>query len=297
MSPVTSPGVPRLHLTAVLALSLAVSACNFGVPAAPAKPAPPPTSTPKVGGQVFGVTCDPTPLAMLHGETKDVALSDIGNVGRVTEFRIGTVTGTANDVDASEVQLTQNPAPGGSGWSSLPGTIQVASTAVDGPARTETYLINILLGGGQGTGQITGGNLWCQLNVEHVVTPTPTPSVTPTPTATPTPTPTPTATPKYVITGPGFQIWYTGQEQAQTSGTLEASAQVIGDNGEPGQGPFSFSLGDPPTDPRATHASGSLDSEGKITAILEVNWPAGTTKLYCSFNGQVYELAEITITP
>ena len=291
MSPVTSPGVPRLHLTAVLALSLAASACNFGVPAAPAKPAPSPTSTPKVGGQVFGVTCDPTPLAMLHGETKDIALSDTGNVGRVTEFRIGTVVGTGNDVDASEVQLTQNPAPGGSGWSSLPGTIQVASTAVDGPARTETYLVNILLGGGQGTGQIAGGNLWCQVNVEHVVTPTPTP------TATPTPTPTPTATPKYVITGPGFQIWYTGQEQTQTLGTLEASAQVIGDNGEPGQGPFSFSLGDPPTDPKATHASGSLDPEGKIALILDVNWPAGTTKLYCSFNGQVYELAEIRITP
>ena len=56
-------------------------------------------------------------------------------------------------------------------------------------------------------------------------------------------------------------------------------------------------LSDLPSDPKASHASGELDAEGKVTLLFDINWPAGTTKLYISHGGKVYEVTEITINP
>lgn len=288
----TFAGVPRRLYTAAFVVIIATLACGVEKPQ-PAE-VPTPTSTPKIGVPVYGVTCDPAVLEMVHGETKTIAIADTGGVGRVTEFTIGTVTGTTGDSDASEINVSQQPAPN-DGWSALPGQIQVVSTAVDGPERTESYLINIIVGGGRGTQNITGGNIWCQVNVKHLE-PTPTPSYTATMTLTPTATSTPTK-PPYIVTGSGYRVQFIGPWQAQTDGTLPASFQVIGPDNLPAQGTFYATLGDPPSDPMATHANGQLDQYGRITLVLNVNWPPGTTKLYFNFDNATYEVGEITINP
>lgn len=230
---------------------------------------------------------------MLHGETGEIHLVDVQNLGKVTGFKIGTVAGSAADADASEVEVSQSPDPNTDGWSALPGTIKITSNAVDGPPRIVSYYINIILGGSSGTDQITGGNIWCQVNVEHIVpsTPTPTPTISPTPTATLTPVP------PVIITKDGSRIVYTGPLQAQTNGTLEGTFQVTGPDGQPARGTLSATLGDPPSDPRASHCSGELDADGKHIVTFNVNWPAGVTKLYVSYGGEVYEVTEIMINP
>jgi hypothetical protein len=90
---------------------------------------------------------------------------------------------------------------------------------------------------------------------------------------------------------------YIGSLEAQAAGTLEVAFQVFGPDGQPAQGIFFATLGDPPSDSRASHANGQLDQEGRITLNIIVNWPAGITKLYCGFQDQVYEVAEIVINP
>ncbi len=131
-----------------------------------------------------------------------------------------------------------------------------------------------------------------------VITGTPSPTSTPrlTDTAIPTDTPVPPDTP-VILTADGFRIVYTGSLEAQAGGTLEVTFQVFGPDDQPAQGTFFATLGDPPSDSRASHANGPLDPEGKITLMLNVNWPVGITKLYCGFQDQVYEVSEIVINP
>ncbi len=280
--------VPRQFFAAIMAVFLVTLACGNGIPKPSPTPTTLPTSTPRIGGRVFGVECKPDLLDMVHGETQEIGVVDVEGLGKVTGFRMGTIAGTAGDTDASEIEASQKPAPNAAGWSTLPGAIQVKSIAVDGPPRTEPYLIPIFLGGSQGAA-IVGGNLWCLVNVQHIVPATPT--------ATPTPTFSPTPKPPFIITIDGFRVTYTGPLQAQTGRTLEATFQIITPDGLPAKGTLDASLGDPPSDRKASHASGELDAEGKITLLFNVNWPAGTTKLYISFGGKVYEVTEITITP
>ncbi|MEW6094221.1 MAG: hypothetical protein AB1531_09680 [Chloroflexota bacterium] len=289
MKSVTVSSYPRRLYLALTILVAATLACGTVTP----QPSPTKTSTPtpKVGVPVFGVTCDPVPLEMIHGETKTIAIADTGGEGKVTEFKVGTIAGTASDPAASEISVSQQPAPGDSGWSTLPGTITVVSTAVDGPERTETYFINILVGGRQGDDHITGGNIWCQVNVKHIV---PTATFTLTPTATITLTKT---KPPFIVTGSGYRIQYTGPFEAQMGGTLAASFQVFDARNQPAMGLFSASLGDPPTDHNASHASGQLDQLGMITLMLDVNWPPGVTKLFFNFDGETFEVGEIIINP
>lgn len=287
-------------LLIVVVLFGATLACNVGVkqpPAATPTSTPKPTATPKIGGSAFGVECQPGVFDnILHGQTAGIGVVDAGGVGKVTSFRVGTVVGTGGDTDASEVGVSQDPAPNAAGWSTIPGTINFSSTAVDGPPRTEIYIFPVFLGGANGD-SIAGGNIWCQVNVKHVVPATP--SATPTSTPKPAPTPTPSPTPKrpFIITGDGFRVVYTGPLQAQTGGRLEATFQIITPDGLPAKGTLAASLGDPPSDRRASHASGELDAEGKVTLLLNINWPAGTTKLFVSHAGKVYEITQITIIP
>lgn len=130
-------------------------------------------------------------------------------------------------------------------------------------------------------------------------TPSPTPSVTPTPPGiapTFTPTPTPSVEAPVIRTDDGSQVTYIGLLRVQASGTLMAHFEVVGPDGQPVQDEeFFATLGDPPSDSRATHASGILDPEGKIWLELDVNWPPGTTKLHFFFNGMVYEIALIEV--
>ena len=151
------------------------------------------------------------------------------------------------------------------------------------------YFITYELRATQGnwTGIKTGE---CNLAVIH-------PAIPPFP-----PTPTPTPTPPFaflppIITDDGFHVAYRGPLEVQAGGTLEATFLILTPEGKPAKGILNASLGDPPSDPRASHASGELDSEGKVTLEFNVNWPAGTTKLYISHEGKVYEVAVIIINP
>lgn len=101
----------------------------------------------------------------------------------------------------------------------------------------------------------------------------------------------------FTITDDGFRLTYTGPLQAQTGGTLKATFQIITPDGKPARGTLVASLGDPPSDPMASHTSGELDAEGKVTLFFDVKWPAGNTKLWFAHLDKVYEIIEITITP
>lgn len=273
--------------SAVIILILVTLACGIVSPTAEPAQLSTPTPTPKVGGTIWGWECQPATLDILHGETGEIKLVDAQQLGKVTEYKIGTIDGSVSDADASEVNVSQSPNPNGDGWSTLPGTINITSNAVDGPPRIVPYYINIILGGSQGLDQITGGNIWCQVNVQHTV-----PSTT-----TSTPTATLTLSPVVIVTPHGFRIVYTGPMQVQANGMMEGTFQVTGPDNMPARGSLSATLGDPPSDPRASHSSGELDAEGRVSLVFLVNWPAGTTKLFVSYQGVVYEVADIGVNP
>ena len=103
--------------------------------------------------------------------------------------------------------------------------------------------------------------------------------------------------PPAITTNDGFLITYTGRLEVPTGGTLEATFEIITPEGKPAKGTLAASLGDPPSDARASHASGELDAEGVVSLFFDVKWPAGITKLYISHLGVVYEVTEITVIP
>jgi len=198
----SSPAVFAL-LGILIAVTLACGIFNILPQTAPTATVSP-TQTPKIGEGVFGVECQPAVLDMLHGETKEIVVVDAGGEGRVTDFKTSSIVGPADDPSASEIDVSQAPVPNENGWSALPGTIRIHSIAVHGPPHTKTYNLNILLGGIQEGNFITGGNILCVVNVQHVdlttatLTPTFTPTITPTMTVTPTPTIPPTRTPEKI---------------------------------------------------------------------------------------------------
>jgi hypothetical protein len=103
--------------------------------------------------------------------------------------------------------------------------------------------------------------------------------------------------PPAISTEDGFRIVYTGPSEAQAAGTLVVTFHVFGPDDQPAQGTFFATLGDPPSDPRASHSNGQLDQQGTISLTLPVNWPAGVTRLYCAYRDRVYEVAEIVVNP
>ncbi|MBI3763653.1 MAG: hypothetical protein HY260_17560 [Chloroflexi bacterium] len=273
----------RLLLMVVVLLGVTL-ACELG---AQPPPAATPTATP--GRRLFGAACLPEVLYLEHGQAGEIKVEDVEGAGKVTGFRIASIRSGGSPAGQG---YTQSPKPNENGWSPVPGAIQVPPYPVDGPPRGDIYTIEILVGGGSGTDYIVGGNITCLVVVLHTK---PTPTPTPTPTLEPAPTLTPT--PPFITTGDGFRVTYTGPLQAQTGGRLEATFQIVTPDGLPAKGTLSASLGDPPSDPKASHASGELDAEGKVTLFFDVNWPAGTTKLYISHGGKVYQVTEITINP
>ena len=126
------------------------------------------------------------------------------------------------------------------------------------------------------------------------VTATRTPSpVTPAVTATPTPSAgTPATTPATVQVN-GFTVTYSGPGEADSGGTLITMFRVEGPS--VGGSTFFATLGDPPSDPMATHGSGQLAADGTITIPLDVAWPPGATMLYFSYADAVRPIAEILI--
>jgi hypothetical protein len=98
-----------------------------------------------------------------------------------------------------------------------------------------------------------------------------------------------------ITTADGCEITLFGSPEAIRGANFIVRWRVVCD-GNPGSGTFFATLGDPPSSPDATHASGELDGEGEVTLTLDVNWGTGETILYCSFGGEVYEVTDITIS-
>lgn len=103
--------------------------------------------------------------------------------------------------------------------------------------------------------------------------------------------------PVVIQTQEGGKIVFNGGFEAPAGGSLTVGFTVSDADGNPAMGTLSATLGDPPSSPNASHNSGELDEIGMISLDLFVNWPPGSTKLYCAFNGVVYEVGEIRILP
>jgi hypothetical protein len=100
-----------------------------------------------------------------------------------------------------------------------------------------------------------------------------------------------------IKTDDGSTITYAGPLETQTGGSLSASFMVTDPSGQLAQGLLVGMLGESPTDPAAVRASAHLNTDGNVQLAWLANLPAGTTRLYCKFNGVDYEVARITISP
>jgi hypothetical protein len=212
---------------------------------------------------------------MLHGETKEIEIKLADeDVGKGAEFKVGTIFGDG------QIVVSQQPVPNNTGWSTLPGTIQVQSIAVDGPRRTVTYDIQILLGGGI----INKNFAMCQVIVQHDDIPSIITGGT------------------SIITDDGFRVTYPGPLEVPTGRTLRVPVrfqfQVLKPDGLPAKGALTVTLRASASDPDAVHATAELDAQGMATIPLDINWPAGTIlELLFSHEGKVYKLANLAVTP
>ena len=244
-------------------------------------PSDTPTPTPPVKESL--VTCR---FEMKHGEMKDFTFESPRNI---LAFDISQVIG---DGQIGVAALNDGEIRDGKG------IVRVISYAVDGPTRTEKYLIKGVFAGSEGPAVVD----WCLVLVHHIApTPTPTPTVKPTPTFTPTP--------KYIITGgasiitdDGFKVTYPGPFEVPTGRTLRVPVrfqfQVLTPAGLPAKGELTVTLRASASDPDAVHATAELDAQGEVTIPLDINWPAGTIlELLFSHEGKVYKLANLTVTP
>lgn len=98
-----------------------------------------------------------------------------------------------------------------------------------------------------------------------------------------------------VTTEDGFKVIYTGPREVKTGGQLVAKLQVLTPEGKPARGKLNITLGDPPTDPKASHASVPIDAEGWVNVNLDVRLPAGKTKLHFTHAGKVYAATNIDV--
>ena len=213
--------------------------------------------------------CDPDPLVLDHGDFGAIGFVQVAGVGMPLRLRVvGAVgpVGTLGDPFADEIGIDPPPSPFGAGRA-FPDFIVVESLVVHGPFHIKSYEIIVRL---EGPGRVETEK--CEVDVWHW-------------------------DPWPPVAVDDDSVVYSGPPQVRSGGTLRAPFQVTDANGQPAQGEFFATLGEPPGDRRASHASGQLDAEGRITFELPVNWPPGMTVLYFSWRGQVFAIAQIEVLP
>ena len=232
----------------------------------------------RIAPSPWGIECDPDPLVLEHGESgyinlvvTDPPLPDTIEVVAVSGPQGGPLGG-----DPKASQIAEDPARETGPQQFGAGDIFVDSLdwAVHGSPDTSvgmTYQLEIKVAGPAGVKSVN-----CTITVNHFL---------------------PQLVPPAIHAADGSTIYYGGPLKAQSGGIIPALFWATDSSGQPATGEFLATLGDPPTDPRAYHAKGQLDADGRIGLELVVNWPAGTTKLYCAYRGKVYEVGEITILP
>ena len=128
-------------------------------------------------------------------------------------------------------------------------------------------------------------------------TPEPTETATPEPTDTATATPAPAEPPGVKAFIDGFEVTYIGALVMESGSTVQLTFCVVDSEGQPASGEFFATLGDPPGDPHASHGSGIIGPDGKVTITMEVTWPAGgETQLWFFYPDAVHPIAKILIT-
>jgi hypothetical protein len=213
--------------------------------------------------------CEPDPLVLFHGEFGTITFMQAAGAGAPDSFKVVAVLGQPGlfgDPRAEEIDVMPAPDLFGAA-AAFPGVVTVTSLAVHGPLHSKFYEIVVRL---DGPDRIETEK--CSVVVHHFDLWPP------------------------VMVG-GDTVVYNGPPQVRSGGTLRARFCVTDANGNPAQGEFFATLGNPPGDPRASHASGQLDAEGWITFELPVNWSPGMTVLYFSWRGQVFEIAQIEVLP
>jgi len=212
----------------------------------------------------WGIECDPDQyeprdphrLVILHGTGGSFDIADPTFTAEKLEVR--SVKGSGEDPEAKDIVVV----PGlkaGLGDIADP-ALHVESTrthSLAGGRVSVDYTIDLTVEGPLGVKTLT-----CEVTVNH---------------------------PGVVINAAGgYTIIVVGPLQVATGEPFVVTIQVFDRNGNPAPegSVFSASFGDPPSDQKATHASGKLDAEGRITLTLGVNWPAGNIEiLYLSLFG------------
>jgi len=100
-----------------------------------------------------------------------------------------------------------------------------------------------------------------------------------------------------IETEDGATITYAGPLEAKVGGSLSASFMITDPSGQPAQGLLEGTLGKSPKDSAAVRTSARLNTDGIVELDWLTNLPAGTTRLYCKFDGVEYEVTRITISP
>lgn len=213
--------------------------------------------------------CEPDPLVLYHGEKGKIAFVRVAGVGVPNKYLVvGAIgpLGLFGDPFAEEIDIQPATDPNGIPQN-FPDVVTVTSLEVHGPSHSKAYEIVVRL---KGPGRVETEK--CQVEVIHW-------------------------NPWQPVAVDDDSVVYDGPPQVRSGGTLRARFQVTDAYGNPAQGEFFATLGEPPGDKRASHASGQLDAEGWVTFELPVNWPPGVTVLYFSYRGQVFAIAQIEVLP
>jgi hypothetical protein len=213
--------------------------------------------------------CEPDPLVLFHGETGEIGFVRAAGVGGPNKYLVvGAIgpLGLFGDPFAEEIDVQPAPDPNGVPQN-FPDVVTVKSLEVHGPSHSKAYEIVVRL---KGPGRVETEK--CLVEVIHW-------------------------NPWQPVGVEDDRVVYDGPPQVRSGGTLRARFQVTDVNGRPAQGEFFATLGEPPGDKRASHASGQLDAEGWVTFELPVNWPPGLTVLHFSWRGQVFAIAQIEVLP
>ena len=224
---------------------------------------------PSGSSEDWNMDCEPDPLVLNHGETGTIHFVQAAGVGRPAGYNVVGATGPLGlfaDPFADEIDVQPAPDPFGV-LQPFPGGIDVASLDVHGPMHSKAYEIVVRLAG---PGRVETEK--CMVEVFHW-------------------------NPWPAVIVDGDSVVYSGPPQVRSGGTLRATLRITDANGHPAQGELSGTLGKPPGDKRASHASGQLDAGGQVTLELPVNWPPGLTVLHFFWRGQVFEIAQIEVLP